>query len=307
MREHLLGAEQEGRRLDRVLKEGWPDVPLGARMKALRIGLVRLEGRRVPCDERVEAGQTLRVPWEELPRWRTVAEPVPPSLRDPSWVLYRDRRLLAADKPAGWLSQPDRPGGDSLVTRVWDLLGIPPGAFRPAAAHRLDRNTSGVVLVALEPGLLRLLAEGIRERRVRKTYWALVAGVPEASGEIALSLRKLEGENRVVEDPLGDRALTRFRRLGTDGEVSLLELDLVTGRPHQARVHLALRGLPILGDRKYAPPGAAEGAPRPLLHARRVDLPEDPDWGDLAGRSFDAPLPEDLEALLRRRRIRYTL
>ena len=308
MEEHRLGADQAGRRIDRILKEGWPDVPLGARMKALRIGLVRLEGRKVSCDERAEAGQVLRVPWAEAPRWGVpLVTPAPEGRDDPPWVLFRGRNLLVADKPAGWLTQPDRPGGDSLVTRVWELEGVGEGSFRPAAAHRLDRNTSGVVLLPLTAPLLRLLADLLRRRRLRKTYWALVAGVPPATGEITLSLRKLEEENRVVEDPRGDQALTRYRLLGTDGETSLLELDLVTGRPHQARAHLAFSGFPILGDRKYAPPVPASAAPRPLLHAREVVLPEDPALEDLAGRGFTAPLPEDMAGVLRRRGIRYTL
>ena len=294
-KEFHITKDQAGRRLDRLLRSLWPQVPLGAVMKALRKGEVRLDAKKAAPDTRLAEGQFLQVPWDdERPERQTAAGgPQYPPLD----TVYRDDYVWIVNKPAGLLTQPDEKGGDSLITRVLAELAWTRTDFRPSTVQRLDRNTSGVVLTALTGEAQRQLSELIRERRLRKVYRAVAAGEVPESGEIDLPLLKDPETNMVKVDKTGQQALSRYRRLGAGEGWSAAEVELITGRPHQVRVHLAAIGHPLLGDRKY---GSGEGARRPLLHAYSVTFPDDlrlPQ--NLRGRSFAAPLPEDMEKYFR--------
>ncbi len=298
------------RRVDRICRTLYKHVPLGAIMKAIRKGEVRLNGRRTKPDARPSAGDILRVPWENPENMQGVQNPQSVqgtqsvscaergkrSLDVP--VLYQDEYLLVANKSAGLLSQPDVPGGDSLITRIWTM--VPPRQdFRPAAVHRLDRNTSGILLVALRGSLLRELHLLWQEDTIAKIYRAVVVGNPGKEGEIREPLWKNEKENRVYVDSRGSSALTRYRTLASSRNYSLLEVELCTGRPHQIRVHLAHLGHPVLGDYKYGDEDVnrrvrSRGVRRPLLHAFRMILPLMPSpWENLSEKSFTAPPPGD--------------
>jgi 23S rRNA pseudouridine955/2504/2580 synthase len=301
------------RRVDRICRTLYRHVPLGAIMKAIRKGEVRLNGRRTKPDARPSAGDILRVPWENPENMPEVQNSQSvqgaQSAQSVSWaergkrsldvpVLYQDEYLLVADKPPGLLSQPDTPEGDSLITRIWKM--VPPRQdFRPAAVHRLDRNTSGILLVALRGSLLRELHRLWQEDAISKMYRAVVVGNPGKEGEIREPLWKNEKENRVYVDPRGASALTRYRTLASSRNYSLLEVELCTGRPHQIRVHLAHLGHPVVGDYKYGDEGVnrrvrSRGVRRPLLHAFRMILPLMPSpWENLSEKSFTAPLPGD--------------
>lgn len=292
--ELVISADNEGRRVDRVLRTLWPQVPLGAIMKAIRTGCVRLDGKKTRAEARLEKGQRLYVPWEEqagAPERRSADEAC--IKKPPLETLYRDDYLWVVNKPAGLLTQPDVKGGDSLITRALAELGWSRGDYRPATVQRLDRNTTGAVIIALTGAAQRRLAELIRERRIRKLYHAVVEGVTDESGRVNLPLLKDSAANIVRPDKDGQTALTLYRRLAAAGTLSVVEAELVTGRPHQARVHLAAIGHPIVGDAKY---GSGRGAKRPLLHARTIIFPADAGLpAALRGAAVTAPLPADMK------------
>ncbi len=294
-KEFYVTADQSGRRIDRLLRGMWPWVPLGAVMKAIRTGEVRLDARKVRPDTRVEEGQFLQVPWEDaMPDQRTADRDVRISVRNSLETIYRDEYLWIINKPAGLLTQPDTKGGDSLITRVLTELAWTRSDFRPSTVQRLDRNTSGAVIVALTGPSLRHLSELIRERRIRKIYLAVVQGRTEESGEIDLPVLKDPPSNTVRIDPDGQKALTRYRSISYGNGWSGVEAELVTGRSHQARVHFAAVGHPIIGDIKYG--GDVKKAKRPLLHAYSLVFPDDEGLPEnIKNREFTAPLPKDME------------
>lgn len=295
----ILSRDHDGRRLDRTLRSIWPALPLSAIMRSLRKGEVRLDSVRVrEPGARVRAGQELHVLWEGPEergfdrRWGTVP------------LLWQGESALVVNKPANLLVQPDVKGGDSVVTRIWGMAGGLEAGFAPSAVHRLDRNTTGALVVALKGDALRGLERLFRERRVVKRYLAVVAGNAPEMGEVDAPLLKDAEANTVRVDRNGKSALTRYRCLARGGGLSLVSIDLLTGRTHQARVHMAHAGLPILGDRKYgcfeANRKRAERARRPLLHAALLGFPEGLDGAlsELSGRTFRAPLPGDMRDLL---------
>ena len=294
-KEFYVTADQSGRRIDRLLRGMWPGVPLGAVMKAIRTVEVRLDARKVRPDTRVEEGQFLQVPWEDaMPDQRTADRDVRIPVRNSLETIYRDEYLWIINKPAGLLTQPDTKGGDSLITRVLTELAWTRSDFRPSTVQRLDRNTSGAVIVALTGLSLRHLSELIRERRIRKIYLAVVQGRTEESGEIDLPVLKDPPSNTVRIDPDGQKALTRYRSISYGNGWSGVEAELVTGRSHQARVHFAAVGHPIIGDIKYG--GDVKKAKRPLLHAYSLVFPDDEGLPEnIKNREFTAPLPKDME------------
>ncbi len=291
-RELVISADHEVRRVDSVLRAIWPGVPLGAIMKAIRTGEVRLDGRRTRGEVRLSEGQRLAVPWEdgakEVPRTPQKVSARTGFLE----TLYRDEFAWIVNKPAGLLTQPDERGGDSLITRALSELGWDRIDYRPATVQRLDRNTSGAVTIALTGRAQRVLAGLVRERKIKKIYLAVVEGVTEESGRIAMPLLKDARTNTVRIDEHGQPALTLYRRITVFGGRSVVEAELVTGRPHQARAHLSAIGHPIAGDAKYG----GKGAKRPLLHARRVKFPDVPELPPaLRGRAIEAPVPRDMK------------
>lgn len=290
-RELVISADNDGRRVDRVLRTLWPGVPLGAIMKAIRTGEVRLDGRRTKGEARLAEGQRLTVPWEDGAKAAAAPARELPRAK-PLETLYKDDFAWIVNKPAGLLTQPDERGGDSLITRALAELGWSRSDYRPATVQRLDRNTSGAVIIALTGRAQRTLAELVRERKIRKIYRAVVEGEAPEKGKIDLPLLKAPRTNTVRPDEGGQRALTLYRRIAVCGSRSVVEAELVTGRPHQARAHLAAIGHPIAGDAKY---GGKMGK-RPLLHARLVIFPDDAALpAALRGARIEAPLPDDMK------------
>ncbi|MDR1514433.1 MAG: RluA family pseudouridine synthase [Synergistaceae bacterium] len=293
-------ADQEDRRLDRVLRGLYPDVPLSAIMRAIRRGEVRVGGVKSDGAARLVAGDAVTTPWgDEERRVASCKTTGAQKLR----TIMRTDSVWFIEKPAGLLSQPDKRGGDSVVTRAWDQLGWSRDDFRPALVGRLDRNVSGVMMLALRAPALRLLWSFMAEGLVRKIYRAVVFGRPDSLGEIDIPLRKDERNNRVTAG-CGAESLTRYRTLDYGKDFSLVELELVTGRPHQARVHMSSIGHPIAGDLKYGPSRREYPEPakdRILLHAYSLGLPEHPDLPrDLAGVTVVSPLPERFKDILRK-------
>ncbi len=289
--ELVISADNDGRRVDRVLRLMWPDVPLGAIMRALRTGEVRLDGRRTKGDVRLAEGQRLTVPWEDGAKEKTEQKRQHETGKRLS-TLYKDDFAWIVDKQAGLLTQPDVRGGDSLITRALAELRWSRSDYRPATVQRLDRNTSGAVIIALSGRAQRILAEMVRERRIKKIYRAVVEGLIGESGSIELPLLKDTRTNISRPDANGKPALTLYRRIAFAGGNSVVETELVTGRPHQARAHLAAIGHPITGDVKYG----GSGAKRPLLHARLLIFPDDKDLpAGLRGAVIESPVPDDIQ------------
>ncbi len=208
-------------------------------------------------------------------------------------VLYRDGLVLVIDKPAG-IPVHSGPGGGPHLEHWFPLLrfGLP---RPPALAHRLDRDTSGVLVLGRHPKALRRLGKLFAERAVEKVYWAVVAGVPaEPAGRIEIALRKeVRGAVgwRMVPDPAGQQAITDYRVLGAADGRAWLELRPRTGRTHQIRVHCAGLGCPVVGDPAYGGPGGT-----PLqLHARSITLPLYPAKAPIA---VSAPVPPHMLAAL---------
>jgi RluA family pseudouridine synthase len=269
-------------------------------MRALRKGEVRLDSARVrEAGARVLSGQELYVPWEQpetepkVKRWGVAP------------VLWGGDNVVIVDKPSNLLVQPDVKWGDSVITRIWGMFGRGGAGFAPAAVHRLDRNTTGVLAVALSGEALRELERLFKERLVVKRYLAVVVGELPEKGVIDAPLLKDEEHNivRVVDAKTGKTARTRYTRLRAKGGLSLASIELVTGRTHQARVHMAHIGHPILGDRKYGDIEAnrrKREAARPLLHAFELKFPEGlaGALAEVSGRTFRAELPEDMTAVL---------
>ena len=278
-------------RLDRWFRRHFPAVTQSAIQKACRTGQIRVDGKRVETGARLLPGQAIRVPplpSGPPPKLAVPTTPDPAIRRElEGMLLYRDEHLFVLNKPHGLAVQ----GGPGISRHVDGMLdGLrDEGGPRPRLVHRLDRDTSGALVLARTPGVAAKLAAAFRGRDVNKTYWAVVAGRPvPVEGRIDLPLLKYagaRGERSVPatrDDEDAQRAVTDYRTVDHAGQkLAWLELSPVTGRTHQLRVHCVALGAPIVGDRKYHEPdqnGAfnaiVEGlSDRLHLHARALDLP----------------------------------
>ncbi len=280
--------DESGLRLDRFLKKrGGTAAVHGALHKWLRTGQVRVDGRRAEAGDRLEVGQSVRVPPAfsasrderdaEAPRTFTEAA----RRRARAMVLYEDPLVMVLNKPPGLAAQ----GGTGIRTSVdtWLDALVPEGAESPRLTHRLDRATSGALIVALTAKAAAHLAASFRDRRVRKLYWGVTVGVPtHAEGRITRPLVR-RGEH-VVEDaesPNAKEAVTLYRVVDTLGDrLAFVALCPLTGRTHQLRAHMALEGTPLVGDPLYGKAEAQVGGIGRCalgaglhLHARRLRIP----------------------------------
>lgn len=292
--ELVAGPTEEGERIDAALATV-PEV--GSRAAAQRLleaGRVTVDGRRRPKRHRLRSGERL-VADLDVP-----ADPsVDPGPAAPPGIVFEDEHLIVVDKPPGVVVHPAR--GHATGTLAQALAARTAGgqSARPGIVHRLDRDTSGLLVVAKSEAVHRALAELIRERALRREYRALVDGRPDAvAGTIDAALGR-DRRQRTLVSTRTDRpreARTHFRRVETLSRSTLLEVRLETGRTHQIRAHFAAIGHPVLGDRSYG--GAASdrlGLRRQFLHASRLAFAHPVTGGaiDLA-----APLPDDLDRAL---------
>ncbi len=293
-----------GLRLDRWFKRHFPGVTHVRLQKWLRTGQVRVDGRRAKAGARLEAGQRIRVPplgedGNSRPASRRPSPPPDAAEAEVvrALVLHRDNQVIAIDKPPG-LAVQGGTGTRRHLDGMLDALRFD-ASERPRLVHRLDKDTSGVLLLARSATAAAALTRAFRDKTARKVYWALVVGVPKpARGTVDLALAKAPGkggEKVVPGIPSGKRALTRYvvaEHLGR--KAAWLVLEPLTGRTHQLRAHCLALGTPIVGDGKYG--GAAAFLPgiglerRLHLHARAIRIPH-PDGGVL---EVAAPLPRHM-------------
>jgi len=298
-----VSAAEADLRLDRWFKRHYPDLSHGRLEKLLRTGQVRVDGRRAQSNMRLEAGQQIRVP----PLGEAPAQPPQAAAATVTGsearalqaaILYKDADVLALNKAPGLAVQ----GGTGLNRHLDGMLDALrfEAAERPRLVHRLDRDTSGVLLLARHAQAAAELAAAFRHKDCRKVYWAIVVGVPKPErGRIDLALAKLPGRagERMEPDEAGKPAVTEYRVIDRAGrQAAWLELAPLTGRTHQLRAHCAALGTPILGDAKYGGAGAFLGLPgmarRLHLHARNIRLPRpDGRWIEVSA----APPPHMLE------------
>jgi 23S rRNA pseudouridine955/2504/2580 synthase len=298
----LTVAEAEaGVRLDRWFKRRWPHLNHVQIQKLARSGQIRVDGARAKPEMRLNAGSEIRVP--PLPDAPAQGDRDALSAVDvafaKSLVLYEDEEVLALNKPSGLAVQ----GGTKTTRHVDRLLSAwGEGLDRPRLVHRLDRDTSGVLLLGKSPAAAARLAGAFAKRKAKKTYWAIVSGNPKpAEGLIDLALVKTGvGDRELVVpakagDPRGDPAETEFITLGRAAHrAAWLALRPHTGRTHQLRAHMHAIGHPILGDPKYGDEEsiALSGGLKLQLHARRLTLPH-PSAGTLI---IEAPLGPEIRA-----------
>ena len=288
IRTFTVSEDDDGIRLDRWFKRHMPEVSFNIVSRWARTGQLRLAGKRAVPGDRVEAGQEIRVPPLEAapartsrpqPRRETLTEDEQQFVRD--MVIYEDPGAFVLNKPPGLATQ----GGTKTNQHLDRLLdGLADERGRPKLVHRLDKDTSGALLVARTARSAGHFAKAFSGRTARKVYWAIIVGVPDAEeGVIDAPLAKQPGtggEKMHVDHEEGLPAKTRWRVIDRAGNrAAWVELQPLTGRTHQLRAHMASIGHPVVGDAKY---GGAEafltgGISRKLhLHARRIriDAPE---------------------------------
>ncbi|MEP6800638.1 MAG: RluA family pseudouridine synthase [Acidobacteriota bacterium] len=316
IRRFQVGQPSAGTRLDLFLAGTCSDLSRSRVQKLIEEGEVRVSGVTARRSRAVKAGDWIEV---EVPEPRSI-EMEPEDI--PLSILYEDVHLIAIDKPPGLVVHPSPGHGsgtlvNALLHHVRDLAGIG-GEVRPGIVHRLDRDTSGVLLVAKTDLAHTSLSRQMKRRQMRKEYLAIVAGVPRVrKGDVTLAIgrdprdRKKMKAFRETEEalPVGVRTaktLYEIEREWFDRGLTLLRCRLVTGRTHQIRVHLAAVGLPIVGDPVYGRPRferirgtrlekTLREFPRQALHAERIEFrhPESNEPLEIV-----APIPADMAGLM---------
>ena len=295
----VIDDEQAGQRIDNFLRRQLPGLPKGRLYRILRRGEVRVNGGRVRAEYKLSAGDEVRIPPA-----RINADPEAPAAGKVAdleqQVLFEDKRLLVINKPSGLAVH----GGSGVSHGVIELMRAARPELRDLAlVHRLDRETSGCLVLAKRRSALRKLHEKFRDGTVGKNYLALVCGdwqLGEQTIDAPLLTRhRKNGERHVVVSGAGKPAQTKMRLSRTFGKFSLLQCQPLTGRTHQIRVHATHSGHPVAGDERYGNPQANAaarllGLKRLFWHAQSISFPDD------SGneRHFTAPLADDLEKFL---------
>ena len=291
-RPFTAGTDDDGRRLETVVRRLLPEQPLAAVHKALRGGDIRLNGRRASAGDRVSAGDVIAV-WDALlaeAPVKVAAEPLPED-----WVLYLGDDLAAVNKPSGLVTHRGTGAGEApLDERVRAWLPASGLAFRPGPLHRLDRETSGIVVFSRTLRGAQTFSEALRGRQVSKTYLAVLVGALDRPYEASEPLER-DTRTRITRSAGGGlEARTRFVPLASAEGLTLARVELGTGRTHQIRAHARQAGHPLAGDRKYGGGATPEGLDVPfLLHAWKLECALLP--------PLTAPLPQLREEWLKKK------
>jgi 23S rRNA pseudouridine955/2504/2580 synthase len=292
-------AGKAGQRLDNFLVSRLKGVPRSMIYRLIRTGQVRINGKRCKPASRLDAGDKVRIPPARVAQREDAVIPDRALEQLKHRVLYRDQEVLVIDKPSGMAVH----GGSGLPWGVIDVVRRLFPGDELELAHRLDRETSGCLLLARGGAALNHFSALFRDGQVEKRYLCLLQGrLPEAVVEVDAPLRRVapEGRDRVMAVmPDGKPARTRFRLLDSWPDASYVEAELLTGRTHQIRVHALHLGMPLAGDTKYASKASCKrwralGLKRIFLHAHALRL-ERPGGGSL---DVQAPLPDTLRVVL---------
>ena len=299
VRKVTVDPEYAGQRIDNFLRRELPGLPKGRLYRLLRRGEVRVNGGRIKAEYKLCEGDVVRIPPVRLaPAGAPPADKQAASIADR--VLYEDKRLLVIDKPSGVAVH----GGSGVSHGIVELLRHARPEIRDLSlVHRLDRETSGCLVLAKRRSALRELHQKFRDGLVEKNYLALVIGDwqhGEVLVDAPLEVRHRKGgERHVIVSEAGKPAETKIRLSRRYGDYSLVQCSPLTGRTHQIRVHAAAAGHPLAGDERYGEEGANRrlkklGLPRLFLHAQSIAFQDD-SGNDL---HFTAPLADDLERFL---------
>lgn len=283
MKELLIGPNDAGQRLDKFLSKAFPSLPASLLYKYLRLKRIKKNGARAHADDRLCEGDLLQLYINDELLEAREQQTAPLKIRPNLQVVYEDDNLLIVDKPAGLLvHSDDKESYHTLIAQIQAYLyqkgeydPTRENSFAPALCNRLDRNTAGLVVAAKNAAALRDLNEIIKTRQMKKTYLALVCGTPQPP-EATLTgylVRDREAARVTVlrhPAPGAKSIVTRYRVLRSGHGLSLVEIDLVTGRTHQIRAHFSSIGHPLYGDGKYGKTGRGQSPRYQALCAYQI-------------------------------------
>lgn len=316
MKEIQISRTEYGQRLDKLLQKYLSQASSGFLYKMLRKKNITLNGKKATGKEILREGDIIRIFFsdETFGKFQTPVKAASKAKGNLS-ILYEDEHILLVNKPAGMLSQKAAPSDISAVEEITSYL-INSGqlskdslqTFRPGICNRLDRNTSGILVAGKTLIGLQTMNQAFADRTIHKYYLCPVHGILTEPFELNGYLEKQESNNKVkiLEEPGKNRypIRTRIRPLERGKDATLLEVELITGKAHQIRAHLASAGHPLFGDFKYGSARqntalkACFGLTHQLLHAYKLEIPEFPKPLDyLSGKCFQAPLPKQFEEI----------
>ncbi|WP_303868759.1 RluA family pseudouridine synthase [Acetobacterium wieringae] len=314
MKTIVITENESNQRLDRFLKKLMPQASTGFLQKMLRKKRIKLNGQKSEPSTAITAGDVVSIYFAEetIANFRVDTPPKKLDRNSPQLdIIFENNDLLVLNKPVELLTQPDKSEEPSLIDYAVNYL-IKKGdydpktnlTFTPACANRLDKNTTGIILVPKNYKTLQAVNCAIREDRTKKIYFAIVTGKPKTADEITGYLKKDGDKNSVTFSPqqtapTDKKAVLNYETLAGHGDYALLKIILKTGRSHQIRVQLSAMGLPIVGDPKYGSRLVNSrlyeefGLKSQLLHSARYTLPD-------MNKTFTAPLPPVFEKALKR-------
>ena len=323
MQSYQVKANDAGQRLDKFLRKYLPEAGSSILYKMLRKKNIVLNGKKAVGKEMLAVGDTVCFFFSEetFAKWKGSINAIEKNISSYETaysslkgirVIYEDADILIVDKPAGILTQKAKE--EDLSLNEWmigyllasgRLLEADLASFKPSVQNRLDRNTSGLVLCGISLSGSQLLSRLLKERTLKKYYVTVVKGRITKPGNAMAALQKDENTNRVQINDEGSRIHTAYRPLSTSEKGTLLEVELITGKPHQIRAHLASLNHPLLGDTKYGDTAFNALAPcklrHQLLHATRVEFPSlSGNYEHLSGKVFTAPYPVLFEEILKK-------
>ncbi|MDR0957644.1 MAG: RluA family pseudouridine synthase [Clostridiales bacterium] len=265
MSSFTIDAFSANQRLDKFLLRKYNAIPKSLIYKLLRKKTIKLNKKKATGAEIIQEGDEVSVFISETTEQSFIQEKSAPITQGNIDIIFEDENIILCNKPAGLLTHPSFPEEDSVTERARAYFHS--GDFSPVAVNRLDRNTSGIVILAKNLPAAQCASKMLKNRTIDKYYYALVHGEVTKSFSINARLEKNIGLNKVFITEDGKNSETEVVPVFSSKDCSLLEIKLVTGRTHQIRVHLSSAGFPIFGDKKY---GANDNLPFQLLHCRKI-------------------------------------